>query len=49
MNLSMRHSVLECYQIYLNDDPDLWVVWVDLDLFYSKVSFGHLCFCMGEQ
>ena len=24
-----------------------WWPWVDLDLFYSKVKFGPLCFCMG--
>ena len=22
--------------------------WVDLDLFYGKVKFGPLCFCMGH-
>ena len=22
--------------------------WVDLDLFYGKVKFGPLCFCMGK-
>ena len=25
------------------------VTWVDLDLFYDKVKFGPLCFCMGKQ
>ena len=23
--------------------------WVDLDLFYRKVKFGPLCFCMGKK
>ena len=23
--------------------------WVDLDLFYGKVKFGPLCFCMGKR
>ena len=23
--------------------------WVDLDLFYGKVKFGPLCFCMGKS
>ena len=22
--------------------------WVDLDLFYAKVKFGHIGFCMGK-
>ena len=26
-----------------------WWPWVDLDLFYGKVKFGPLCFCMGEK
>ena len=26
-----------------------WWPWVDLDLFYSKVKFGPLCFCMGKS
>ena len=26
----------------------LWI-WVDLDLFYGKVKFGPLCFCMGKR
>ena len=25
-----------------------WWPWVDLDLFYGKVKFGPLCFCMGK-
>ena len=24
-------------------------IWVDLDLFYGKVKFGPLCFCMGKK
>ena len=23
--------------------------WVDLDLFYGKIKFGPLCFCMGKS
>ena len=23
--------------------------WIDLDLFYGKVKFGPLCFCMGKK
>ena len=23
--------------------------WIDLDLFYAKVKFGHLCLCMGKM
>ena len=23
--------------------------WVDLDLFYAKVEFGHIGFCMGKR
>ena len=26
----------------------LWP-WVDLDLFYTKVKFGHIGFCMGKS
>ena len=26
-----------------------WWPWVDLDLFYSKVKFGPMCFCMGKR
>ena len=26
-----------------------WWRWFDLDLFYSKVKFGPLCFCMGKR
>ena len=30
-----------------------WVLpkwsWVDLDLFYAKVKFGHIGFCVGER
>ena len=26
----------------------LWP-WVDLDLFYAKVKFGHIGFCMGKR
>ena len=25
-----------------------WWPWVDHDLFYDKVKFGPLCFCMGK-
>ena len=23
--------------------------WIDLDLFYAKVKFGHIGFCMGKS
>ena len=26
-----------------------WGPWVDLYLFYGKVKFGPLCFCMGKK
>ena len=26
-----------------------WWSWVDLDLFYGKVKFGPICFCMGKK
>ena len=26
-----------------------WCPWVDIDLFYGKVKFGYLCFCMGKS
>ena len=26
-----------------------WWTWVDLDLFYEKVKFCTLCFCMGRR
>ena len=39
----MQHWVLEYYQVCSNDDP-----WDDLDLFYSKVKIGPLCFFMGK-
>ena len=26
-----------------------WWPWVDLHLFYAKVKFGPLCFCMGKR
>ena len=41
LNLGMHHLVLEYYQVCSN--------WVDLDLFYGKVKFGPLCFCMGKR
>ena len=39
LKVGMQIRVLEYYQIPSNDDPE-----VDLDLFYSKVEFGALCF-----
>ena len=24
------------------------MAWIDLDLFYGKVNFGRLCFCMEK-
>ena len=26
-----------------------WYPWVDLDLFYVKVKFAPLCFCLGKK
>ena len=26
-----------------------WWHWIDCDLFYGKVKFGPLCFCMGKR
>ena len=26
-----------------------WRPWIDSDLFYGKVKFGPLCFCMGKR
>ena len=26
-----------------------WWPWVDLGLFYGKIKFGSLCFCMGKK
>ena len=26
-----------------------WYPWVDLHLFFGKVKFGPLCFCMGKS
>ena len=43
LKLGMQHRVLEYYQICSNDDPGL-----TLDLFYGKVKFGSLCFCMEK-
>ena len=42
LKLGMQHWVLEYYQIYSNDDPEF-------TLFYGKVKFGSLCFCMGKR
>ena len=30
--------------------PELFKLWpwADLDLFYAKVKFGHIGFCMGK-
>ena len=36
LKLGMQH------QVSSNDD------WVDIDLFYGKVKFGPLCFCMEK-
>ena len=35
----------------MQDLPRLFKVWlwVDLDLFYAKVKFGHIGFCMGKS
>ena len=46
LNVGMQHRVLEYYQVRSNDDHGLTV---DLDLFYDKVKYGPLCFCMGKK
>ena len=43
LKLGMHHRVLGLYRGCSNDD------WIDLDLFYGKVKFGSLSFCMGER
>ena len=44
LKFGMQHRVLEYYQVRSNDDPGL-----TFDLFYGKVKFGPLCFCMGKK
>ena len=39
----MQHWWYRSYQVCSNDDL------IDLDLFYSKVKFSHLGFCMGKR
>ena len=39
LNLGMHRRVLKYYQVCSND----------LDLFYGKVKFGSLCFCVGKR
>ena len=43
LKLDMQHWVLKYYEVCSNDDPALTY------LFYSKVKFGPLCFCMGKK
>ena len=43
LDTCMQQQVLEYYQVWSYDD------WVDLDLFYGKVRFGPLRFCMGQK
>ena len=43
LKLGMRHWLTECYQICLNDDTVLTLIY-----FYSKVKFCPFCFCMGK-
>ena len=42
--VGMQHRVLKYYQVCSNDDPEL-----TLNLFYGKVKFGPLHFCMGKN
>ena len=44
LNLGIHHWVIKYYQNFSNDDPG-----VEFDLFYGKVKFGPLCFCMGKR
>ena len=39
LKLSLQHRVVEYYEVCLNDDPGL---------FYGKVKFGPLRFCIGK-
>ena len=39
LKLGMQHLGLKLYKVYINDN---------LDLFYGKVKFGHLCILMGK-
>ena len=55
-NLLLRNwkvNDLECWYTALGTRvlPSLfkWWPWIDLDLFYIKVKFGPLCFCMGKR
>ena len=43
LKLGIQHWVFKCYQVCSNDDPTF-----ERELFYGKVKFGHLCFCMGK-
>ena len=43
LKLGMQHRVLKYYQVCYQTWP-----LVDLDLFYGKVKFGPLCFCMEK-
>ena len=40
LKLGMQHLVLKYYQVYSNDG---------LNIFYGKVKFGPLSFCMGKR
>ena len=44
LKLGMQHRVHKYYQVCSNDVPG-----GDLDLFYGKVNFGPLCFCIGRR
>ena len=55
-NLLLRNQTaddLETWYVALGSRvlPSLfkWWPWVDLDIFYGKVKFGPLCFCMGKR
>ena len=44
MKSGMKHNGLRRFIACSNDDPRL-----ALTVFYAKVKFGHLCFCMGKS
>ena len=44
LKLSMKHCLCKYYQGYSNYDPGL-----TLNLFYTKVRFGHIGFYMGKS
>ena len=44
LKIGLQHWFLEYYQVGSNDVPGM-----TMTLFYAKVKFGPLCFCMGKR